>query len=542
MAFRQTASRFSSPYVQFLIVLGLTVLIVASVMIASGCGSCCGSGVSFNGSIQGVVQSMSGDFYVSATGTASVPPGGKVTRILRFEQATSEVDVHWLPPQGVTNVTFPTGYTPQKVGNTYIFENVPTDVLFEVGYDAPSDSADVLLTDDFVATSRAGETGILVYADVKDPETSRAEAPGAAGRQSLTAGPTPAPGATVRGWAMNQWYDFEGITLTTELCQDFLSALAGDAFFLAVRTPVTPSVGGSIAYRPAFVMRDGKAPTVMLKDYHLGTPLPMETVVTATLGYRPERAAAVREMLPPAAGQDWVTLGVAAGEPVSCPIGMDVAPGGWGVRVDYYLDLHDYPDNGEGEVLTSYACYEGQGNPFGFLGTQMLQRVSGVSATSEAGITCFGPKPAILTSNDAGRLELFGTFGAVVTPTATIEVMEELWNRSGSTLTATLSVSSTLGSDWEILRGEYDGPTGDPLGPDAVVEVGPYFFEYLWFRTTVPAGAAAGVHTMAITATGASEAVSAYDTVPLWVGAWVPPSGGAGGAYMTYIPVALRSQ
>ena len=330
-------------------------------------------------------------------------------------------------------------------------------------------------------------------------------------------------------WQTSQWYLMEGMTMTTELCQDWVGFWQSDEVFLAARTPYTQPVVFRGAYSPTLILLDERG-------------YPATQVLTIPLEYRPERLAFLESELPPAPGEHWLALGGVTSPTITCPSIPDLGSGEWEFLLDITYDFGGGQGVGEGNVLPQYYCYQGQAPPF-FV-TQLsraLGRDGAVTSYQGEGVTAVGPDH--LTLLDDFDWALGGDLAGVVTPTLSITLSHHIgnWGHPLSPITFTLEYTSTLGDVWGIYSGTAEGadiPLVEISGPFRVDDWSRYF----WLIAEVPSTTADGPYNLFVTATvtdtqGILPATASHSSL-IWVGEWVAPPRGM--PYRVYLPLVLR--
>jgi len=405
-----------------------------------------------------------------------------------------------------------------------------------VSYTAPSE--ETTLVDNFETWYSDGSAAA---ASINTQVTNGMGSASASGARTVAPLPmVPAgPQADVDMWESTKWVDSKGITLTTELCQEWLTRLQGDEFFLAARMPMTTTaITGS--YRMPFVFGGPYSQTLHLQEYY---PT-YQSLLTATLEYRPERLNFLANELPSAEGEHWAALGISSTVPITCPEGLNVAMNEWGFRAELLLDLHDQPDTCEGCVVRYYYCYEGQESPLEFVAQQAaaaaLARSWGLNSYQGEGITCLGPRVHHLVTWDSG-LHLAGTEFAPITPTHPITLHEHVDNQTGGVVTLTVDYTSTVGGDWQLYGGTWTDPNlSDPITEATQIVLNNWQSHNIWLiNDGVPTDTQGGSHSLVITATSVtSPSLYTWDEIPMWAGEWVPPPGGW---RKVYLPLVLRS-
>jgi hypothetical protein len=347
----------------------------------------------------------------------------------------------------------------------------------------------------------------------------------------------------IDAWNVTTWMGPAGITLTTELCQQLVDTAQRDEFFFATRMPLAPAEPGSIDRPLPHIFDSPYSQTVKLID----ATYPASDLLTGTLEYRYERFSFLANELPSAPGETWMALGLRDTGPVTCPTGLNLAPGHWGIVAETLLNLSRQPDNCEGCTLRTYYCYEGTDSPLDYFTNQAARALAAqaeMEATSYQGenVTCIGPQLVHLTEQQG--LNLIGApHSAVITPTSPVSLSAGLLNQSTGPLTVTVDHSTSLGASWQIYTGTYEAPnlSAPPLTSDRELSLQRHSPSYLWLFNDVPAETQAGPHSLLITVTVAtSPTLSKYHNVLLWSGEWVPPPGVVLHPQI-YLPLLLRN-
>jgi hypothetical protein len=347
----------------------------------------------------------------------------------------------------------------------------------------------------------------------------------------------------IDAWNVTTWIDPSGITLTTELCQDLVDTARRDEFFFATRVPLAPAEPGSIDRPLPHIFDSPYSQTVKLIDARY----PITDILTGTLGYRTERFSFLANELPSAPDETWMALGLRDTGPVTCPAGLNLAPGNWGIVAETLLNLSRQPNNCEGCTLRTYYCYEGTNSPLDYVTNQAVRALAAqaeMEATSYQGenVTCIGPQLMHLTEQKG--LNLIGApHSAVITPTQPVSLSTGLLNEHTGPLTVTVDHSTSLSTSWQIYTGTYDAPdsVAPLLTPDQELVLQRHTPSYLWFLNDVPTETQAGAQSLLITVTVVtSPALSTSHNVLLWSGEWVPPTGAVLDQNV-YLPLILRN-
>jgi hypothetical protein len=440
------------------------------------------------------------------------------------------VSYRWTPPSGATSFSF--NPPPEPGGPPYIWlDRAPTDEIY-ISYDQPSlppGESTMLATDTALAEweGQSSATSYTVLITNEPPGLTNSPPQAATGHNS--------PAATVELWEIEQWADPRGITLTTELCQDWFDLFQSDEAFLALRAPVSATTTVTEGYQLPIVFGGPYSNTFQLFSYDAFAP-----VITVPVELRPARHTFLENELPSAPGEHWLALGL-GDETVTCPA-SDLAADRWGFLTQGYLDLTHQANNCERCVLPFYYCYDGQDAPL-LAAAYAFSALDGREATSYQGwgLTCVGPYAATLVHDSAWSLG--GASSVSITPTQSISLGHYIHlNLFSEPMTFTLDYTSDLGIAWQAYGGDWTGPDlDDPItGP---VPVAPGLYQRFWLISDpTPAGTAAGPYTLLVTATSVlSPTDSFWASDAIWVGGWVAPPPPVGQSYWTYLPVVLRS-
>jgi hypothetical protein len=226
---------------------------------------------------------------------------------------------------------------------------------------------------------------------------------------------------------------------------------------------------------------------------------------------------------------------------VTCP-GYELAADRWSFKWQNYLDMTHQPENCEGCMLPIYYCYEGQKAPSALAAVHSML-VAGANATSYQGwnITCVGPQAVPLRHEPTW--ELGGAASVWVTPTLPITIHHYiLLDFESDPMTFTFDYTDTLGVEWSIYGGDWSEPDLDTPVTLPITATGENP-QHLWMISEpVPTDAAAGAHTLTITATSiTSPADSLWTTDTIWVGDWVAPPPLPEYSFYIHLPLVLKS-
>jgi hypothetical protein len=480
------------------------------------------------------------DFWVRLQANArQARPGDLATRTLggAGDPGTSTVSYAWIPPGGATNISFlniqpdnPNGPPP------YMWRDRDPGEEIQINYNHPPlpEGEDSMLSTEtavvgWMDDNRSSSTSFTTLITNQPSPLTTFPAREVAAPNS--------PAATVDLWGVDWWMDPQGITMTTELCQDWFELLQSDDVFLAMRMPVSPTAALTEGYPLPIVFEGLYSNTLQLVSYDL-----MASVITAPLELRPERFTFLENALPSAPGEHWMALGLMP-DTVTCPQGLELAVDGWNFHGQSYLNLTHQPDGCEGCLLPAYYCYEGQESPWD-LATLSSMLDENVTSYQGWGITCLGPQPLSLTDDSSPSWHLGGLSAVWVTPTQSITLQHYISvDTGGDPMTLALDYTTTMtGVEWGIYGGTWAEPDlGDPITLPVPVAEGEW--KVVWMVSEpVPTSTVAGAYNLSLTATSVvspSDFLWASDVI--WVGTWVAPPPPPGYDYHVYLPLVVKS-
>ena len=567
-----TISRWSrQPYLQC-----FTVLLLTAVMLNGGsllhwydwwnCDCSCNGDpdVSID---EGRAEWEFGDLFLSVVspGISNTNPGdtARVDLIARnpFSDDLSVDLMAWYPDSNVDPGSIEFSYPPDNPNGPppYYFTNVPVDAYgraeITVSYTVPPVPIGTCIVDSltvqnggFGHSDYAGrQVGRHLLSQMAAPLTPSAErllTPPAALKPDGISLPQEGPfnGVYAEPKVMVSQQDYHvwrvhlesGLideTLTSTLCQSVVDLLQEDTTFVALRFPdlsATPPY--TSPHGLPVVFHEGFLPTVNLMQYDdEGNPL--AEVLTASMEYKLERLSFLVNEMPSAEGEYWLALG-ASSPPITCPEGLDIAAGDWGIETELWLDFGGEEGACAGCVLSVYYCYEGQELPFS--STWMARALDGdigVTSYQGWGITCMGPHPLRLRGGGTPDppFVLDGRHSAVISPTQTISFPHTIRNLGDDPVTVTLDHTSTLEIPWGVYAGTEDEPDLPLVPVTDPVDLAPQWdlmgrnTRHFWLIAEVPAGTQ-GAETLRITASDVtSPALSTWTSDLLWVGDWMTP-------------------
>jgi len=464
---------------------------------------------------------------------------------------TTPLTYTWYPPAGASNFEF-FGKQPEPGGPPFVFRNVPANnaavpVMFDLPVTGAYDGERLpeLLTAQQGAGPQATAYMLNTVGQTQSlPEifNSAAEAVAAFRAAALlpraeTAGRAQ---ANVDMWAIDQYFTREGITVTTATCQQTVDLLQSDAAFIAVQVPEPPHEDYDSALLPIY------GDSVLALD-DLDGELDLEAAAT----FRPEQFTFLANTLPQEEGKIWMALGVQQASALTCP---SAAPSGaWEIHTGLTLDLSYVTEQCAGCVLDVQLCYEGQelpgnaaqrfvmGRAFDSALAQLAEAAPNASVQTyrDWGVTCAGPLPLQLVDNvQSNQWVMEGDSAQAITPTWTITLPHTLMGGDFSPpALIDLEFAAPIGANWHWSNGV------TTIAPP-VSFAGGWPATNIYLVGTIPAGTAAGLYTINITATQQTTPTDfRIGSDIIWVGEWSPPpEGGDAPQYAIYLPLIVRMQ
>ncbi len=513
-------------YLRFLAPLLVLTLIVFASMSVLGCGCSCDDDQP-SGSFHTKPKTASSTEWQAkmtrGSGEDVVQPGALGVRAIGGEGTyTGQVQYRWHPPTGATNFQFTV--PPQAGGPPYVWE-VTAGQSVGVQFNYPSLPEGVtsnFVTDKLEAGSRssAGLYSTTSFSTLISNQSAQ-NVPANELDQPLLSFDGQLDSATVDAWFVERWFEPQGITVTTSLCQDVVDIGQGEAAFLALRVPA-PELPDTESIPLPLLFNSEEMNNVYLFDWDSSS-----MVITAPVSYRFDRFDFAANELPAAEGEHWVTLGLDSETPITCPANLELEASRWSLVSDILIDLSSQPDACVGCVLTSYYCYEGQDLPVleslqQKIAADLAEKLgAGVSAATyqDWGITCVGPKLTQLIDTSAWELGVIGT--GHFTPTETIAFHHYLL-ANGLTLDLNIELTSDLDLQWGLYGGSWDQPNlADPLTNPVTVDG---WLDFWIISEPLPASTAAGSYSIQVSATNVSDSTDQRLVSDLfWVGEWVAP-------------------
>lgn len=533
-----------NPYVRFSLLLFFSILFISSFLWSTGCSGCGDPDVYYYYSaiatkLIGAKTPFMG-YLERETTTRYARPKSEAARTIGLLQTGSgatkpdKVTYTWTPPKGATFIHVD-GHTVSG-DPPYVLKDRDPDEVIDIEYKMPDipEHREEHTAVETLQTEYTDENGQPQSTAVRmETRITRID-----NQAVVSAPPAPDPSAqsgqiaaqSIEMWDVNHYIDIKGITLTTELCEDWLDVVAGDEYFVAVRVPEPPTTTVPLtqAVELPFVFGGAYSQTVKLESYS-----PYTIPLTMTVEYRPDRFDFVANELPAAEDEYWIPLGLKADDAITCPDGLNVPPNGWGLVYDGLLDLSYAPDSCEGCMLPIYYCYEGQDAP--------EVAASGEDENiRESGITCLGPQPFRLKGYSSSDFALSGGSVKQFTPPITATFHHDIAGPSGET--ANITYTSSLSDSWQMYGGDFNQPDyTKPLTPPLTLPAFTPIHFWMVYKN-MPTDTVTGTHTLWITASLVSTPTEkrwAADT--LWVGDdWIAPPEAASDQADLYLPVILK--
>ena len=481
---------------------------------------------------------------VRITGQAgALSPGGAALRSVFVHcpkpGGPDVVTVRWVPPAGATEVTFP-GVQPSNPQGPAPFEFDAVDVTdsgdplappsLAVAYAAPAPpqpTGGAVFVDCFTAALADGNEYSATFEDtvvgsgaITTAAAGTRVAPDRQEPSSVSAALRQQRADGYRWWqAAVTLQPTAAVPLGQALCQEWVAFLQDPSFFVAVRFPATADVADSRSAPLPLVVVDAAttgAPRVELRT----AEEPPATVFTAALELRPDRLGVATAVLPVAAGERWMTLGVSPAPPATCAEGF---AGTWALYGELALDLGGADDSCRECVLDQYLCYEGSEPPFFFLdAASAAMGVNAAATVQRSGVTCAGPIPLRLAGNPpAPPIAIAGANLQRANTNTLVKLAHTLraWLASGEEADITLAVSSARGFvPWSLYL---DSALQHPIqGPITISGSAQFDF---WAAAQLPFGFRGKESLTVAAALAEPPGGSTTAADHLWVGAWAPP-------------------
>jgi len=541
--------RTQAPFLFVMVVVAVAILYSSSIM---GCHKCqrCARSQDFFSAQTRHSESKGAKVHLDITGWKKgekLAPGQFVSIKMRAvptgDDYPADIDIVWTPPEGATEISvgsFGADYTVREDG-TYVFTGWSVYDELEISVKLPEGEGGGTVTTTGVARDGdGGSHAATMYGTTREdlPVPEAAQAPQLDVPQAVSEA-----GQAGGAWRITRLGEPQGVTLTTELCQDWVGFLQTDEVFVAASLPLSPTSDTDDAYALPLIMADPYSATVDLVEYGVETT----RLLTLPLELRPQHFAFLENEIPPPAGKHWIALGPEAST-VACPADLEIPPGAWGIVGSFEIDMSHQPDACRGCTVDLHYFYQGQDPPWpaalGSLVRRMVaDRVTGdmaVTSFQDDGITGMGPDR--LTLAEGMAWELGGSDLDWITPTRSISVSNYVWTYFGPPMTFTLTYTSTLGEVWNFYSGTQSGPDlplvelGNPIRSNPLGAK-----RYFWPMAQLPPDMEAGPHTLVITATRhSSPAERATLSNLFWVGEWQAPPTGDGDTTRVYLPLVQR--
>jgi hypothetical protein len=525
----------------------------------NGCGPGGQSGTSSSAyTYSSSVSSPPYNFSMSGTGSAtlqndSVPlsgavlPGSQVTRYISYtaEAGKGPTRLEWTPPQGASGFSFSAPPTNPSGPAPYVFGNDPPIGLpLQITYNAPLLPAytSTMVVGEVLAGTRVSETDdihVLNYTISATASESQATPPFVPATSMRIS--DLALAATITASQVQRWYWLEGITLTTETCQQMYDWLQSPSTFTAMRMPVSATSMSGLSYElPVLFPVDSNPITTVIgarpRMNVRANGSPIAGIPDLPLEVRSERISFMENLLPSAPAEHWVALGVAPEPKITCPTGMSKAS--W--EFNFAFSIH--PDSPIA-ALPLYYCQDGQdAPPIGGLASALLvgqQGVKAVPSTQFEGITCLGPQEHSLATNPAIYVGNPNTVWNVF-PQDEVRLMHYVVVTN--TLAIRFSVSSgTAGFGWELYEGTVKTANFAKPVDVTIPYTASFGYSFFWLIGTVPTGTIPGSHNFTLRVEKADDSsVYGSSTDMVWVGQWVPPPTPGGTKHYVHLPLVIR--
>jgi hypothetical protein len=421
--------------------------------------------------------------FVETLDPAPYRPGDTVKTKLGYQTAVKQFT--WNPPTGAGDVRF-RNVQPEAGGPPYVFKNLDQAAAqqgIEIEYEAPTDGDATGAFRDSTEMALADGTKYVAEGVHAFDRKAAAAAAASPWQQVRVTDPIAVP-----MWQEMRFIDTRGITMTTELCQDYVRNGQSTNQFLAWRVPVSTTIVPGQAYVLPLVFTPAISPTLSM--YWLGA-----REFTMPLELRWDAMQWAEAHLPAAAGAMWLALGVDRAQPLTCPDHLTLPADRWSFLLETTLDLSRLPDACDGCELTTYACYK-TGASSTLLAALAATGVGlGQARVYGAGVACLGPDATTLLQGPGWFLNS-ATLLTTISATQPITVRHWVENYTGVTQTRTLTHTSDLtGAAWRAYPSRPDNvgapDLAAPLGAQIAVAPGGRNVagNNIWLLTDAPASA-----------------------------------------------------
>lgn len=454
---------------------------------------------------------------VTLGGPGSSSRGGSTAAVTRLV---------WYPPPGVEEITFG-AVQPEPGGPPFVFQGMTPDALaqgIEIVYTAParvgngetfSDATEIFLDNG----ERFAAKSVHAFAGSDAARLVTPQRESSAWDEIRASEPI-----SVTAWDLYRFVDPKGITLTTQLCQEYVRQGQTNSLFVAWRVPITGTILPGQAYPLPIIANEEKSPN--LAFYGLGT-----SDFEMSLELRWDAMHWAEQNLPSAPGETWLALGIDRSQTLTCPEHLYSPADRWSYLINATLNLSHLPDACADCELVSYGCYRAQPGErltsalaFASLHPGQVRRYS-------EGVVCAGPSVSTLTAaHQSGGPDLgwklYGlTLMTSVTATHPITLDHWVENNTQSAQTLTIDVASDLsGAVWRAYRSIPQDPAAidlsRPLGDQIDVLPGGYpnADNHIWLVADAPADAQ-GAYTVTLTLSNpALTPASSRKMTNIWVG------------------------
>jgi len=470
-----------------------------------------------------------GDF-VETLDPAPYQPGDTVKTKIGYQTAVQQFT--WNPPAGAGEVRFK-NVQPEAGGPPYVFKNIDLATAqhgIEIEYEAPTEgyaSGAFRDSTEMVLPNGAKYLAEGVHAFARTALAATTSSPRLAAQPASVASPWQqvrvTDPITVPMWQQMRFIDTRGITMTTELCQDYVRNGQSANQFLAWRVPVSTTIVPGQAYVLPLVSTPAIAPTLSMFGFGARE-------FTVPLELRWDAMQWAEAHLPAATGEMWLALGVDRAQTLTCPDHLFLPADRWSFLLETTLNLSRLPAECDGCELTTFACYKTAASSTLAAALAAAGVNAGQARVYGTGVACLGPDETTLVQGPGWYLSS-PTLLTSISATEPITVRHWVENYTGVTQTLTLELSSNLiGAAWRAYPSRSDNVNAPDLTAliSAPITAAPggrnVAGNNIWLLTEAPASAS-GAYTVALTlANPALNPPTSKKATSIWVGSWADPA------------------